>query len=381
MEKFGVDGIFTPDKPVFSAKGAVVDQHRPHSGGADRGDARKRDAAGLRARGQPRARSRGSARTRGSTLPPALDLPGRRGDAAVQRADRRAQQADRRGVAAPDDEGLLRARRRWTRRPRSPACTACRCSTRRSTRWRPTSTWRCCTSRAARTTSKLVNVAIGAELNLARQPRRSRRRRRRATPATRRTACSPRRRASSGRARAARARRGDAALIDLFSARRPQERAGRSASTWVPIVTDRRDARAVRGRRARPQGRGDAGRPEGARREVGLRALSRRAWAGIRPRTRVLAAIAATLAWGPLMRKRISRLTAESLPWWMRLFGTLIGASVARRAARAGPLLRHCRSTTSSASARSPRSRTSPCSGSSRSRRTCSRSRRWSACC
>jgi len=24
MEKFGVDGIFTPEKPVFSAKGALV---------------------------------------------------------------------------------------------------------------------------------------------------------------------------------------------------------------------------------------------------------------------------------------------------------------------------------------------------------------------
>jgi succinyl-CoA synthetase alpha subunit len=42
----------------------------------------------------------------------------------------------------------------------------------------------------------------------------------------------------------------------------------------------------------------------------------------------VLAAIAATLAWGPLTRKRISKTTAESLPWWMRLFGTMIGASV-----------------------------------------------------
>ena len=41
----------------------------------------------------------------------------------------------------------------------------------------------------------------------------------------------------------------------------------------------------------------------------------------------VLAAITTTLAWGPLMRKRISRLTAESLPWWIQLFGTLIGAS------------------------------------------------------
>jgi len=42
----------------------------------------------------------------------------------------------------------------------------------------------------------------------------------------------------------------------------------------------------------------------------------------------VLAAISVTLAWGPLMRKRVSRLTAESLPWWLRLFGALIGASV-----------------------------------------------------
>ena len=41
----------------------------------------------------------------------------------------------------------------------------------------------------------------------------------------------------------------------------------------------------------------------------------------------VLAAITTTLAWGPLKRKRISRLTAESLPWWMQLLGTLIGAS------------------------------------------------------
>ena len=42
----------------------------------------------------------------------------------------------------------------------------------------------------------------------------------------------------------------------------------------------------------------------------------------------VLAAITVTLAWGPLMRRRISRLTVETLPWWMRLFGTLLGASV-----------------------------------------------------
>jgi hypothetical protein len=41
----------------------------------------------------------------------------------------------------------------------------------------------------------------------------------------------------------------------------------------------------------------------------------------------VLGAIGATLAWGPLMRKRISLTSAESFPWWLQLFGTLIGAS------------------------------------------------------
>ena len=42
----------------------------------------------------------------------------------------------------------------------------------------------------------------------------------------------------------------------------------------------------------------------------------------------VLAAIALTLAWGPLQRKRISRRTAVNLPWHLALYGALIGASV-----------------------------------------------------
>ncbi|TMA32269.1 MAG: CoA-binding protein, partial [Deltaproteobacteria bacterium] len=42
----------------------------------------------------------------------------------------------------------------------------------------------------------------------------------------------------------------------------------------------------------------------------------------------VLAAITVTLAWGPLQRKLVSRLTAENLPWFVRLLGAAIGASV-----------------------------------------------------
>lgn len=48
-------------------------------------------------------------------------------------------------------------------------------------------------------------------------------------------------------------------------------------------------------------------------------------------RDAILAAIATTIAWGPLMRKRISRLTARTLPWYLRLYGVMIGASIPGR--------------------------------------------------
>ncbi|HRO11203.1 hypothetical protein [Amaricoccus sp.] len=45
-------------------------------------------------------------------------------------------------------------------------------------------------------------------------------------------------------------------------------------------------------------------------------------------RDAILAATATTIAWGPLMRKRISRLTAETLPWYLRLYGVMVGATI-----------------------------------------------------
>jgi hypothetical protein len=50
---------------------------------------------------------------------------------------------------------------------------------------------------------------------------------------------------------------------------------------------------------------------------------------GGRPsRDAVLAAIATTIVWGPLMRKRVSRITAETFPWYLRLYGVMLGASI-----------------------------------------------------
>lgn len=45
-------------------------------------------------------------------------------------------------------------------------------------------------------------------------------------------------------------------------------------------------------------------------------------------RDAILAAISTTIAWGPLVRKRISRLTAETLPWYLRLYGVMVGSSI-----------------------------------------------------
>lgn len=42
----------------------------------------------------------------------------------------------------------------------------------------------------------------------------------------------------------------------------------------------------------------------------------------------VMACLCLTLAWGPLLRKRLSRLSAECLPWWLDLFAVLLGAAV-----------------------------------------------------
>ena len=56
-------------------------------------------------------------------------------------------------------------------------------------------------------------------------------------------------------------------------------------------------------------------------------------------RDALLAAIALTIAWGPLKQKRISRVTAETLPWYLRLYGVMIGASIPAEHHRHGALV------------------------------------------
>jgi succinyl-CoA synthetase alpha subunit len=97
MEKFGVDDIFSPDKPVFSAKGAVVTNiaHIP---------------AALNAVMRENATRPDFAPEGSLALKPwfgANQEPDRGRDAAVQRADRGVGQPGGYRAPAADDEGLL----------------------------------------------------------------------------------------------------------------------------------------------------------------------------------------------------------------------------------------------------------------------------------
>ena len=86
------------------------------------------------------------------------------------------------------------------------------------------------------------------------------------------------------------------------------------ASMWIDTQPDPRAQAMLDGLRAR------------GTRSVFVRYLER--LGGHASADAVLAAITTTLGWGPLMRKRASRLSVECLPTWMQLFGTAVGASV-----------------------------------------------------
>jgi succinyl-CoA synthetase alpha subunit len=129
-----------------------------------------------------------------------------------------------------------------------------------------------------------------------------------------------------GPRRAEPARRAAAALVDLFAHSGLAD--GRDESFPVERVEAGREARAAL-----------LGERKDARAEAMLAAIAERGapsafvrWlrrlGGHPSGDAVLAAITTTIAWSPLMKKRISRLTAVTFPWYMRLYATLLGASV-----------------------------------------------------
>ncbi|HEX4944048.1 MAG TPA: hypothetical protein VFV55_06810 [Usitatibacteraceae bacterium] len=331
MDMFGVDGIFTPGRPIFSARGALVTNiaHIPLALAAVmRENATRPDFA-------PEgnlALKPWFGLNQGLDLPAALDLP------VVE-------------AAPPYNEQIAAlARQIGCLFPRQPM-KDCSGASQMDAQSQVTSLYGVSMLDAAQhplesnvglallhelggeNDRKLVNIAIGAELNLHGQPELA------AAEAARAAGNAPNSVLAAaasivGPRRAQRAREAVVALIDLFSQAGVKSALDETfdvgsivadAATRELFVSGARDGKAeamLAGLKAR-----------GAR-SVFVRYLE--SLPGHPCADAVLAAITTTLAWGPLMRKRVSRLTAESLPWWMRLFGALVGASVDAQRHEAG---------------------------------------------
>ena len=323
MDKLGVDGIFTPDNPVFSARGALVTNiaHIPAAMTAVmRENATRTDFA-----------PEGSlalkpwfASSQGLTLPPALDL-------AVVEAmppyNEQIAQLDRQIGGVPPRQNMKDASG----------------ASQMDAQTQVTSLYNVAMLQAAQhpiesnitlalmhemdgvNDQSLINVAIGAGINLLGTPELA------AADAARGAGNAPNTvlcaaAAIIGPRRADGARAVARLLIDRFATAKLTDAADErfdlgkvenDASIRAALVSDKRDAGAealLAGLEARQA------------KSVFVRFV--RSLGGYPTADAVLAAITTTLAWGPLMRKRISRVSAENLPWWMRLFATLIGASV-----------------------------------------------------
>lgn len=323
MDKFGVDGVFTPGTPVVSAKGAVV-TNIAHIPAALTAVMRENGARPDFAPESNLALKPWFGSNAGLTLPPELDLP------PVE-------------AMAPYGEQIARLNRQvGVVLPRQPMKDASGAS-QMDPKTQITSLNGVSMLEAARLPMEsnvvlallreqasgndraLVNAAVAAGVNLHGRPELA------AAEASREAGNAPNvvlAAAASlvGPRRAEAARRICRLLTDRFA------EAGLSSALdegfdLAKVAADAELAGLLVGREPDPQAEALlAGLDARGARSVFVRYL--RGLDGHPTREAVLAAVATTLTWGPLMRKRISRLTAESLPWWLQLFGTLLGAAV-----------------------------------------------------
>jgi succinyl-CoA synthetase alpha subunit len=323
MDKLGVDGIFTPDNPVFSARGALVTNiaHIPAAmtavmrENATRTDFTPEGSLALKP---------WFASSQGLILPPALDLVVVE---AMPPYNEQIAQLDRQIGSVPPRQNMKDASG----------------ASQMDAQTQVTSLYTVAMLEAAQhpiesnialallhemdgvNDQSLINVAIGEGVNLHGTPELA------AADAARGAGNAPNTvlcaaAAIVGPRRADGARAVARLLIDLFAVAKLTDAADENfdlrkvaadASIRAALVSDQRDA-------------GAEAMLAGLEARQATSAFVRfvRSLGGYPTADAVLAAITTTLAWGPLMRKRISRVSAENLPWWMRLFATLIGASV-----------------------------------------------------
>ncbi|MBV8937320.1 MAG: CoA-binding protein [Alphaproteobacteria bacterium] len=323
MKKFGVDGVFTPENPVFSAYGAVS-TNIAHIPAALTAVMRENGA-------RPDFAPQGSLALKpwfgsgqGLGLPPELDIPVVE---AIPPYDEQIAQLQQQIGAVFPRQSMKDASGASQMDPKTQVTSLHGVSMLDAAR-NPLEANLCLSllrEPAGKNDRALINLIVGAEVNLHGTPALA------AAEAAREAGSSP-----SGVLAAAAAligprcaegaRQAARELIDCFAAAGLKNeldeafdlgRISNDAPARAVLVRTEPDAKAERMLAAF--------RARGAR-SCFIRYLEN--LGGYPTADAVLAAAITTLAWGPLMRKRVSRLTVECLPWWMRLFGTLIGASV-----------------------------------------------------
>jgi succinyl-CoA synthetase alpha subunit len=323
MEKFGVDGVFTPEIPVLSPLGAVVTNiaHIPAA-----------LTAVMRENGvQPDFAPEGSLALKpwfgssgGLALPPELDLPVV--EATPPYNEQIAQLAKQLGAVFPR-QVMKDASGASLMDPKTQVTSLHGVSMLDAARNTLEANLCLALLREAggENDRALVNIVVGAEVNLYGTPALA------AAEAAREAGSSPSgvlavAAALIGPRRVEGARQSVRALLERFAQAELQNaldesfdlsRVSDDATARALLTTTEPDPKAER-ILAALHARGT--------RSVFLRYLE--SLGGYPTADAVLAVATTTLGWGPLMRKRISRLTVENLPWWIRLFGILIGASV-----------------------------------------------------
>jgi succinyl-CoA synthetase alpha subunit len=321
MAKFGVDDLFTPENPVFSPRGAVVANiaHIPLAltavmqANAARPDFEPEGSLALKP---------WFGANQGLALPPELDLPV---VPAANPYDSQIEQLNRQIGAVFPRQAMKDASGASQMDP-ATQITALHGTSMLDAAQFPIESNICLSllrEAGGPNERALVNAAVGSEINLFGTPALA------AAQAARESGNAPNTVLAAacsilGPRHGEKARRAVRVLVERFAAagmKSADDEAfdlgrvgfdGADGDLFVSETPDRKAEGLLKGLEAR-----------GAR-SVFVRYL--RSLNGYPTADAVLAAVAATLAWDPLMRRRISRLTVETLPWWLRLFGVLLGA-------------------------------------------------------
>jgi succinyl-CoA synthetase alpha subunit len=322
MQKFGADGIFTPERPIYSAKGAVI-TNIAHIAAAltavMRENATKPDFP-------PEGNTAlkpwfGSAQ--GLSPPPELDIPVVE---AIPPYNAQIAELSRQVGAVYVRQSMKDASGASQMDPKTQVTHLHGVSMLRAAQGSLEANLALALLHEAggENDSALLNVAVGASINLHRDPALA------AAEAARVAGNSPNTVLAAactaiGPARVQGARRALQTLLDLFTKAGLSDARDAAFEVGSPVIDSARAALTSSAPDAKAEAMLSAVKARGAH-SAFLRFVQ--ALGGHATSDAVLAAIAATVAWGPLMRRRISLTSALNLPWWLRLTGTLIGASV-----------------------------------------------------